>query len=400
MTRDSPFNPRLIIGIVAASALAFAAFLILFAYAPQWRGSGDGQAHALSRGGTGFAGIVELLRLESDRAVIVRDADAIASEELMVVTLEPMQNADVLKSVVEARKVLPTLYILPKWVTSPHPAVPGWVVRHDVFDTGYLSRLIEPVADVRLAQRSEQAGARQLIGSEVLAGLHMPAPERLQSLKGAELEPLLATPEGLVVLAVKRDTQTYILADPDLLNNQSLRTLAGARNAVALLEALRNDAEAPILFDVTVNGFGGKRSLLTLLFEPPFVALTLLLTVAALLAAWAALIRFGPARTPPHAIALGSTALVENMAGLLTMARREHLAGAGYAELLGAQAAQETGAPAGLAGEALDGWLDRRSPADKLWSARSAELRAATDKTGLLSAAQSLFQWKKELTGR
>lgn len=394
------FNPRLVVGIVLASVAAFAAFVIVLAYAPQWRGSSDGRAHALSRGGTGFAGIVKLLQIDGDRAEIIRDDWNMESEGLVVVTLDPMQDGDALKVVTELRAVRPTLYILPKWQTTPHPTMPGWVMHQGTFNTDSVAELAETVAKIEVSLPADARPAGQLQGREMLAGFRMPAPAPLQSLKGEALEPLLVTDDGRIVLAAVRDTQAYILSDPDLLNNQALGSLAGAHRAVALLDALNNSPDEPILFDVTVSGFASKRSLLKLMFEPPFAALTLVLAAAGLLAAWQAAIRFGPVRAAPRAIALGSTALVENMAGLLAMARREHLAGPGYAELLGAQAAHAAGAPSGLAGPELEAWLDRRSPAGDLYSERAEGLRQARDKTGLLAAAQSMFHWKKELTGR
>src|SRR6185436_15439404 len=63
--------------------------------------------------------------------------------------------------------------------------------------------------------------------------------------------------------------------------------------------------------------------LLRLVLEPPFLAMTLALLVAALLAGFHGAIRFGQPRREERTIALGKAALVENSAGLIRLARRE-----------------------------------------------------------------------------
>ncbi|RWE71597.1 MAG: DUF4350 domain-containing protein, partial [Mesorhizobium sp.] len=75
----------------------------------------------------------------------------------------------------------------------------------------------------------------------------------------------------------------YILTDPDFINNAGLKdeqTAAAALDMIAMLEP----AKGAVMFDLTLHGIGQKYDLAKLLVEPPFLALTLSVLVAAALA--------------------------------------------------------------------------------------------------------------------
>ena len=63
---ESAFNPRVVVAVVAAGILAFAAFLGLFAYADDFRSGRDGRGHPLSVSAIGFGGIVKLIELQGE----------------------------------------------------------------------------------------------------------------------------------------------------------------------------------------------------------------------------------------------------------------------------------------------------------------------------------------------
>jgi hypothetical protein len=100
---------------------------------------------------------------------------------------------------------------------------------------------------------------------------------------------------GAPVLVMREEPRTYVLADPDLLNTQGLKTLNGAKTAVALLDLIRA-RDTPVIFDLTQHGFTRPRSLLRLALEPPLLGATLVLLALAILAGIQAAVRFGPAR--------------------------------------------------------------------------------------------------------
>ena len=221
-------------------------------------------------------------------------------------------------------------------------------------------------------------------------------PERLQWIEGRSVRPLLRDARGHAVLARIGDRPIYILADPDPISNHGLRYRANAAGAFALLAALRPNADA-IGFDLTLHGFARSRNLLKLMFEPPFLALTLSLLAAALLAGLHGLGRFGPARHPARAIPFGKRALVDNAAALIRRARREHRLGERYAALIRDDAARTLRAPPGLGGRELDAWLDchgrREGPA---FSQLAEAATWAADATTMRSRAAALFAWRKD----
>ena len=199
------------------------------------------------------------------------------------------------------------------------------------------------------------------------------------------------------LIAQLGDQPHYVLADPDLLNNQALRDPARARAAVELLDRLRYPALTDIGFDLTVNGYGAGegRSMLRTAFEPPFLAMTLALFVAALLAGLHGAFRFGPARREARAIAFGKSALVENSAGLIRLANREARLGGAYADVMRQEMARATAAPAHLQGAELDRYLNRLGKEGPGFSELAADLASARDRHTLMAAARRLWAWRR-----
>src|SRR5690606_23616928 len=191
-----------------------------------------------------------------------------------------------------------------------------------------------------------------------------------------------------------------IVAEPDLLNNQALADRGRARMAVALIEATLDGYDGPIVFDLTLAGFGTSRNLLTLAFEPPLLAATLCLLLAALVIAWRAARRFEPPLAEVPEWVTGKRQLARNSAALIERAKRLHLLGPPYAALVSARLAvrlniRETDPEAREAaiGHAL---AARGIAAD--FSSRLAALRQARRASDLLRAAGALWTLERTVT--
>jgi uncharacterized membrane protein YedE/YeeE len=394
---SSPFNPRLIFGIVAGGIAAFVAFLLLATYADDLGTARDPRAHALSVGATGFQGLVRLIGHAGGEARMVRSWEELESEDLLVVTVEERSDPDLLAEIVEQRGGRATLLILPKWIAVPEENRPGWVRSEGMEDPEALQQLLQGIAQVDIIRAGNRV-PRRVVGQEYLEGVEATAPTQAQAVSGEAVIPLIPGPGGSAVLARIGERALYLLADPDLMNNHGLATAETAQVALAILAGLNTTGAEAVHFDLMLSGHGQQPSSLKLLFEPPFLALTLALFVAALLAGLHGSVRFGPVVEEERAIGFGKAALVENSASLIQLARREHKAGAAYAELVRESAARAVGAPHELRGEALDAYLDRLSPAERPFSTLAAAASAATDRHQLISAARALFNWKKEMT--
>jgi hypothetical protein len=170
-----------------------------------------------------------------------------------------------------------------------------------------------------------------------------------------------------------------------------------ALTALKLIRAAMAKRAGPVIFDVTLNGLGRTRNLLTLAFTPPFLAATLALLLAGLAVSWRGFIRFGPPRLPGRAIAYGKTALVENSAGLIRRSGRVRLLGAPYAALITQRTVRALGLPATADAAAVEAAQVRRGLAGSRFTAEVTALAAARKPADLLRHAAALRTIEKGL---
>jgi hypothetical protein len=410
--RTAVFSPKTVVTLVLVGLFAFSAFAVLATYAPELRGGEDGGAHALSKSAVGYAGAVALLRAEGAPVVVSRAPDLKRTKAALVILTPPAEaDADDLQRLASDN---PTLIVLPKWQAAPDPLRPGWVRKAGLgFDSKGATALLSKAAKATLlANRAGRGPAALRLAPGIQAatpegqpfdfGVQRTGPiDRLQTLEGADWEPLVVDEAGRTVLAASRTHgDLYVLADPDLFNTQGLASLDTARAATALVEVLRADRSG-VVFDVTLHGFGRSRNLGKLLLEPPMLGATLCAVAAALLMGAHAFARFGPTPPSERAFALGARALVDNSAGLVRMAGREAELAQPYAALTEASVARATGGDrAAGAGEPAER-LDRLERQRRMTSTRRSladATQAVKTPADLLAAARRWRDWKLEMT--
>lgn len=391
----SPFNPRTLAALIAAGVVAFLLYMVLSAYADDFRSGEDGRAHALSTSAVGFRALVRTIEAGGGRAEMIRGGDEQTGEDLMVVMLDRGVDAEALAALRSRRHNRPTLFVLPKWEVTADADRPAWVRRIGLRDPGGTAMLLRPLGGGRVSLRP--SGGR-IEGADMLKGFSAPAPANVQTIDGDALMPLAIVRDGGAVLAEIGDEPHYILADPDLLNNQAFASREGALAALQLIDLLNAEGAERVDFDLTLSGFGQTRNALRLAFDPPFLPLTLALLLAGILAGLHGAVRFGTPRAEGRAVAFGKAALVENSAGLFRIARREHTVGGAYAEVVRENAAFDSGAHLALSGGELDAYLDRLTPPGQpRFTEVAARLLEARNRAELLAAARALYQWKKDL---
>lgn len=390
---DAPslFRLRTIVLLVAVGVAAFAAMLVGAAYAPGSTPRGGGSAHAVSNSAIGYSGIVRLAQAVGIDTQVIRDDERLDSRGLMVLT---PQTADTpMGDVIARRNRVPTLVVLPKWATIADPKHSGWVAHLGLLPASEPYGVLAP--NNKFAVTRTRSGGRPLLADGWLSdNVRFTAPRPLQTISGANLRPLLTDEDGRIVLGQVGDLPLYVLADGDLLSNMGMRDEGNAASALTLLSELNVERE-PISFDVTLVGLGRSPNPLRLAFDPPFLAMTLTLVAAMLLAGWQAFVRFGPAVRRERAIAFGKAALVDNSAALIRKARRQARLGGRYADVIRDRAITAFGVPAKLRDKAIDDYLDRLSGRAK-FSDLAAAADAASDKASLVAAAQRLHDWQKE----
>ncbi len=366
----SPFSPRVMLAVLAIGTAAF--LLLLYAIGAGWDGSRDrnGGAHAAATGLNGFAGLVHLLEQRGHDVALSRSEARLNDEGLLVLTPQHGADGEALSRIIDNRRYRgPTLLILPKWLAMPADRIggldapAGWVMLGGAVPPAWLQD-VEAFDDARLTLGTRETWT----GLELRGGF--PDREQTLSLDATRVLPLVRDEQGDVLAGYLADSGSYpglaaaarlpdndpdeldtdssrwplvVIAEPDLANNYGMADASRALAAVRIVEAALQGEGMPIIFDLSVAGLGRSQNLLTLAFEPPFLAATLCLILAAAVVAWRAFRRFGPPVADAPEIAMGKRQLARNSAALIARSKRLHLLGPPYATLLAARIAGSLG---------------------------------------------------------
>ena len=422
------------LGIVLIGALAFVAGL--YWLGTGWGATNNGGGHVAGRGLNGYAALAAML--EADRVTVhrARSKDALKQPGLLVLTPPADAKGSDIADIVAARRGIgPTLVVTPKWLAFrdfANPASkrgwtridgtqpPEWKGYHDDLAVGFVS-----------------GPAHGWIGSEAFSGLRGPLPDdrKVQAGTGPGLESLVETPDARILagyltgdgsnpalehwIGMQRHPDSdpdeadanaqfatsypvVLVFEPDLLDNWGLANKQTALMARRLVFAAAGGRPADVTFDLTLNGLGASRNLLTLAFEPPFLAATLCFFMALFAAGWRSFNRFGPPRLAAREIPLGKTVLVRNTAGLILRAGRLRLIGGPDADAARERLVHALGLPRGRSPAETDAALDRAAgrldTAGPRFSELAERLRAARRPADLVQRAAALQHLEKDLT--
>lgn len=420
----APFSRGTIIGMLLTGALAFVALLWFLGNGTGGSGN-NGGAHVGGQGLNGYAGLARMLEAEGLDVQRQRNRRTLETAPGLLI-LTPPADADgkEIAKVVEAHRYLgPTIVVAPKWFAmgaSSNKAKRGWVQL--ISTQGPEWRGFADNVAVAIG-KEDGPGA----GGWKLGERRGPLPDdrQVESGSGKGLVPIVTAGDGRILAAWLDDDGYYpalnqlagvdpdyggedeeiypvvLVFEPDLLDNWGLADKATALLARDLVKAAADDDSMSIVFDMTFNGFGASRNLLTLAFEPPFLAATICLLLGALAVAWRAFNRFGPALAHAQEIAMGKAALVANAAGLIRRAGRIHLAAAPYADATRDRIALALGLPRGLSPQEIEHLIDqtlqRRGIEGPAFSTAARHLRDARKPHELTRRALVLQQIERHL---
>ena len=450
---SSPFNPRTVLGLLAVGAAAF--LLFLYALGAGWTGGdrSSGSGHAASKALNGYAAFYQLLDKRGFDVSLSRSNSKLDSNSLLVLTPPHFVDGDALAKLIAKRRTEgPTLLILPKWfgidasqISNIKGAKKGWVLLSDAASPDWVDKI--GIKDLALA-----IGKAPRWHAEGKSGA-MPTPDQVQTVLGPGLSGLVRTESGVDLVAYRDDGGYYkllenwadrtprdpaalaqakpqavklevvdetgqsddesdydpaddywplvIVADPDLVNNAGMANAERARVAVELVDATLDGYDLPIVFDLTLPGLGAHENLLTLAFEPPFLAATLTLLLAALVIGWRGFVRFGPARATRPGLAGGKAQLARDGATLVERARRLALVGPPYAALVARRLGRALGVPERSPPEARNAAiaraLERRGEDRNAFAVASEALRQARRPAELLRAALAMNSLERTL---
>ncbi|MCW1383336.1 DUF4350 domain-containing protein [Novosphingobium sp. KCTC 2891] len=414
-----PFARGTVIGMLLVGSLAFLA--LLWSLGHDGGNANNGGGHVGGRGLNGFAALAAMLEADGYEVRRARSISAADGPGLLVLTPPAdAKGSDIAAIVLRHRHVGPTLVVTPKWIAAPiggdSRAQRGWTAIVGAQPPQWPG-FADDVSVSLAPARGWRSGAR---------GGALPMSKTVLSGSGPALVPLVRASDGRVLAAfvgdaghysslerlagIARplggdDTSLYPLVfvfEPDLLDNWGMADRATGLAAHDLIAAAAETRTQPVTFDLTLNGLGGARNLLTLAFEPPFLAATICLVLAMAAAAWRGMMRFGPPRVPPPALAHGKTALVANAAGLIRRSGRLHLVAAPYANAVRERLVAALGLPKGRASAATDAAIDRvqqsRGSSAAPFSSAAARLSGAHKSHDVARFAAELHAIEKDLT--
>lgn len=385
----APIGTRLGVALAVIGALLLIALLAMIGFGQEIEQRVTRTPGVAAKGATGFQALHDLLAaLPGTRVTLARSDADLTGDTLLIVTPDSRTQAKHLAALIEARDFRPTLVILPKWrierdglSATRERRIPSILV------PGSFEPMLRAIVSADL-NRGDARTRRPAGGRYPLAPIEQP-----QTITGQGIEPWIAVRGQGAILAKVADRRTWILADPDLANNYGLRDPRTARAIVAAIAAMNDGQLDSVAFDLTLHYRAGDRNLVKLMLTPPFIAVTIALIAAAMLAGWSSVVRFGPPRREGRAIPLGKAALIDNIAALTRRAGRVTAGGTRFADARAERLGRRLHAPAGLRGPALTEWLAIRRPG--FADAHSA-VTDATDEADLLIAAQALDDLTRE----
>jgi len=401
----SPFSRGSVLAILLVGFGAFLAMLYFLGAGDTGGDSTNRNAHVSSNALHGYAGLARLLEANGYEVEKSREPGGLGTSDLLILTPTRFTNADDIAEILENRQYQgPTLVILPKWVARvPNGEIAeadedrvrdDWVQLISPFPSDWTNELPELYSMQLAVEVTDQAADWGGIG---LAG-NLPTSSVLYAEPNPNHKALVIDQDGrMLALNVIGQEGTFfydeahwltVVVEPDLMNNYGLADPARAALALALVEQAGYD-ETRVTFDLTLAGIGGSTNLLTLAFQPPFLAATLCLILAMLIVAWRAFLRFGPVVVQGQETSFGKAQLVTNGAGLIVRAGRLRILAEPFVNLTQRKLARGLG----LANpdiDSIDAALSQRLPDEEPFSNRVAKLQNAGRAGEVLRAARSL----------
>ena len=364
--------------------------LLLAVIAPNFRGAAASLAHpdpvgptVYSKSAIGHLAFRRLLeKMEIPVSISESGSGGYVGGSALIVA-EPRSDDATLSEIGAMLTSRNVLLVLPKRVGKPDPDRPYWLADDKLVADDSVARVLH-FADkgatlVRGGSWNGLTGAAEFDGA--------PAIEKPQLIRSKTLRPLLASADGILI--GERQTRTgrlIVLSDPDLIANYNLAQGDNSVLAMRLVEHLRGEAEAPVIFDEFTHGFSEKPfHLLGILLQFPFVLVTAQMGLATLLLIWAALGRFGAptALTPP--LEAGNRSLIDTATRLLAQSGRISELSERYLEEMVRDTGRRMRAPEGLDRNGILAWIGRAPGAPKLPEGGG--------------SPEEIWKWRKELLG-
>jgi len=394
----NPFSRTTLIVVIAVAVVSLGAAVALTIAGNDLGEKRSAGADGYSVSAIGHQGLVRLLEKLDIPVVVSRSDSGDKARHGLLIVAEPTVTDDASRERLEklVASAPNTLVVLPKWYGSVERGR-TWIEDATLLPVEEVTAVVSALDLEKTATIERRAGPVEWV---VDPGAVRPSIREPQLVATEGLSGIATDRAGNQLLGrVERDDRTLtVLADPDVLNNFGLRTAENARFMVRLIDELRHDG--PVVIDETMHGYAQQPSLLRTLFRFPLVLATLQVLVCAVLAVWAAMVRFGPRREAPPPIAPGKDFLIRNTAALLHYGGHHAHALKRYLQLTVGAVRHALHAPS-LAPAAMTAWLERvralRGGQISLVELEQA-VETADTPARVVEVADRVFRWRMEMT--
>jgi hypothetical protein len=399
-----PFDPvalRLLAVLAGASLLTG---LLAAVFTTPSAGAPSAAPDGYSVSALGHRAFADLLRELGFSVTLRRSAGSPPTQEgsVLVVAEPDLQSEAGRKERLEQMldEAHASLLVLPKWRAVEDPEHPGWIQDALPVSEHAVNEVLSAAGVKATVVRLDQAVADW----SCEASLPAPTLRWPQLVSSAALEPLISSPEGILLARLPGDArQRLLLTDPDVLATHGLGNGDNAELIASVIELLAGQRGA-VSLDETLHGHSVERSLWRELASFPLVLVVVQALLVAGLLLWATLGRFGPAEHAPPALPPGTQALLDNTASLLLEGRHEHSSLRRYLDDAEQTVTERLRVAGSKEREQRAAALERLSAARGLPGPRALreQVTAATgDKTTggrrVLEAATNIHHWKTEM---
>lgn len=341
-----------------------------------------------SRSAIGYAGawkILEKFEIPVRQGTI--DPRKMDDGDVAIVT-EPSITDEVLDRVKQDLRLPKSLLILPKRKGTPDDEQRGYIARDELIAPEDVAKALDVVDSHAAVHRPEKGINIWRSDDRFHAALVLMDP---QLIKSKLIHPLVECSEGILIGEILDNShRVLIVSDPDLFENHGLGAGQNASLWLALIADLRS-GDGTVVFDEAIHGFVTRpRHTGRILFEWPFVLVTIQIGVAIGLLLWSSIGRFGAPQKLPPALGYGMVSLIESGARLLDLPGDTNSIRTKYAGAILRETAIHIHAPRSLAAPALRQWfqsIGRPVPEDT----------PAANQQQALANARAIYSWSRSV---
>ena len=393
--------------MTGGAAFCLSLFLVLWSD-PADRATPGNSSYSVSA--IGHAALLALLR---DRGYEVsvnrqREGRAVTERDLLLI-LEPdlefaravgrdedaedpeSRNPERLERLLEGKAQ--ALIAMPKWRPDPMAAREAGIWRRRDHVQGV--SLLPPGAVREVARAVLEDGELRVVRNSTaedwsgeMAGvdIRLDAPQLINS---SRLEPIVSNADGILIGQIA-GTRVAVLSDPDLIANHGLRMGGNARLTLDLIDRFLPRGGS-VHVDETLHGLAVVPSLPRLLFQPPFLAATVLALAALTALAWIGTTRLGTPVAPARAGLSGNILLMRNAGRLLAASGNDVYIAERYGEAVIDEASRRFHLQQGAGNRA------RSRRALERIARRSGVKRSLPDSGSPARLVRDYFRWMEEL---